>query len=114
MITHLLSGRSRLMVHLTGWTLVFVSFYYLISEFRGPEEVWLRTGLNLGFMLVLLLPLVENTLKHGDLEVNPTGFLRITLHNAPSQLIFSVESFRFVHSERINFSNGGFVSKYTK
>ncbi|MCY7330140.1 MAG: hypothetical protein LH618_16430 [Saprospiraceae bacterium] len=46
MITHLLSGRSRLMVHLTGWTLVFVSFYYLISEFRGPEEVWLRTGLN--------------------------------------------------------------------
>ncbi len=53
MITQLLSGRSRLIVHLTGWSLVFVSFYYLISEFRGPEEVWLRTSLNLGFMLVL-------------------------------------------------------------
>ncbi len=53
MISQLLSGRSRLIVHLTGWLLVFLSFYYLISEFRGPGEVWLRTSLNMSFMLVL-------------------------------------------------------------
>ncbi len=53
MVSQLLSGRSCLIVHLTGWLLIFLSFHYLIGEFRGPDEVWLRTCLNMAFLLVL-------------------------------------------------------------
>lgn len=41
---------------------------------------------------LLLLPLVENALKHGDLEQNPKGFLRIWLRNDPARLVFEVEN----------------------
>ncbi|MBC7778027.1 MAG: histidine kinase [Phycisphaerae bacterium] len=41
---------------------------------------------------LLLLPFVENALKHGDLETNPDGFLRILLHNAPHKFTFLVEN----------------------
>jgi len=41
---------------------------------------------------LLLLPLVENALKHGDLETNPDGFLRILLRNEPKQFTFLVEN----------------------
>lgn len=39
---------------------------------------------------LLLLPLVENALKHGDLEENPTGFLRIRLAVQAAFLRFEV------------------------
>ncbi|MFN0035571.1 MAG: sensor histidine kinase [Saprospiraceae bacterium] len=41
---------------------------------------------------LLLLPLVENALKHGDLEQNPDGFLRILLRNDPARFTFLVEN----------------------
>jgi sensor histidine kinase YesM len=41
---------------------------------------------------LLLLPLVENALKHGDLEENPAGFVRIFLENTPETLFFRVEN----------------------
>ncbi|MFN0212997.1 MAG: sensor histidine kinase [Saprospiraceae bacterium] len=41
---------------------------------------------------LLLLPLVENALKHGDLETNPDAFLRILLHNDGTRYTFLVEN----------------------
>ena len=41
---------------------------------------------------ILLLPLVENALKHGDLELNPQSFLRITLQNDPGRMVLTVEN----------------------
>ncbi len=41
---------------------------------------------------LLLLPFIENALKHGDLETNPAGYLRITLQNEPDRLVFFVEN----------------------
>lgn len=41
---------------------------------------------------LLLLPLVENALKHSDLETNSTAFVRILLRNEPGRLSFSVEN----------------------
>lgn len=41
---------------------------------------------------LLLLPLVENALKHSDLDENPQGFLNIRLRNEPQQLTFTVEN----------------------
>jgi LytS/YehU family sensor histidine kinase len=41
---------------------------------------------------ILLLPLVENALKHGDLEENQAGFLHIFLSVNADQLCFRVEN----------------------
>lgn len=41
---------------------------------------------------LLLLPLVENALKHGDLEQNPHGFLHILIRSDAAQLFFSVQN----------------------
>ncbi|MBN8678245.1 MAG: sensor histidine kinase [Chitinophagales bacterium] len=41
---------------------------------------------------LLLLPLVENALKHGDLESAPDAFLHISLQCSPQQLLFTVEN----------------------
>jgi len=41
---------------------------------------------------LLLLPLVENALKHGNLEMDSKAFLNISLHVTPEQLHFSVEN----------------------
>jgi hypothetical protein len=41
---------------------------------------------------LLLLPLVENALKHSDWDSNPKGFLNILLRNEPGQLRFKVEN----------------------
>ncbi len=41
---------------------------------------------------MLLIPLVENALKHGDLGENPDGFLRIILEIKPGRLLFSLEN----------------------
>lgn len=41
---------------------------------------------------VLLLPLVENAVKHGDLDTNPDGYLAISLHNDECRLLFRVEN----------------------
>lgn len=41
---------------------------------------------------VLLLPLVENALKHGDLDTRPDAFLNINLQNASNRLLFRIEN----------------------
>lgn len=41
---------------------------------------------------LLLLPLVENALKHSDLELNPKAYLHISLKNSPKALLFQVEN----------------------
>ena len=41
---------------------------------------------------LLLLPLVENALKHSDLEVNPQAYLHILLKNSQDALLFQVEN----------------------
>lgn len=41
---------------------------------------------------LLLLPFIENALKHGDLETNPASYLRILLRDEPNRLIFKVEN----------------------
>lgn len=41
---------------------------------------------------VLLLPLVENALKHGDLDTRPDAFLNITLQNDADRLLFRIEN----------------------
>lgn len=42
---------------------------------------------------LLLLPLVENALKHSDLDSNPKGFLNILLRSEPGQIPrFKVEN----------------------
>lgn len=39
---------------------------------------------------LLLLPFVENALKHGDLDFNPNAFLNILVRNEPDSLSFQV------------------------
>ena len=41
---------------------------------------------------VLLLPLVENALKHGDLEINPDAYLRLYLESDAVHLLFRAEN----------------------
>ena len=41
---------------------------------------------------VLLLPLVENALKHGDLETTPNGYVHIALQHEARRLLFRVEN----------------------
>lgn len=41
---------------------------------------------------LLLLPFVENALKHSDLGTNPNAFLHILLRNEVSRLVFLVEN----------------------
>ncbi|MCB0530749.1 MAG: histidine kinase [Saprospiraceae bacterium] len=57
-------------------------------EFRIEDQYPVRT-----IEPVLLLPLVENALKHGDLDDNPgTSFLNIRLENTRELLAFTVEN----------------------
>jgi len=55
---------------------------------------------------LLLLPLVENALKHGDADVNPQGYVRLSLHNGPQRLLFRVEN-TFNPSDRQKDEQGG-------
>jgi len=54
-------------------------------EVEGPVE-------NRQIEPLLLLPLVENALKHSDFETNPSAFVRILLRNEPGSLSFLVEN----------------------
>ena len=53
MLNTLLSGRGRLIVHLTGWLLVSLVTFYLISGLRPPGEALARTVMNMSFPAVL-------------------------------------------------------------
>ncbi len=49
MLSTLLSGRGRLIVHLTGWLLVSLVTFYLILGLRPPGEALARTVMNIVF-----------------------------------------------------------------
>ena len=53
MLNILLSGRGRLIVHLTGWLLVSLVTYYLILGLRPPGEALARTVMNMAFPAAL-------------------------------------------------------------
>lgn len=53
MLHHLLSGRTRLLTHITGWSLVALLFFSLFSSVRDTGEAFARTALNLAFLLIL-------------------------------------------------------------
>ncbi|MEQ1747001.1 MAG: sensor histidine kinase [Saprospiraceae bacterium] len=54
-------------------------------DVRGDLEGWQIEPL-------LLLPLVENALKHGNMETYPDAWLRISLQASPSSLVFSAKN----------------------
>ncbi|WP_310394630.1 histidine kinase [Hymenobacter sp.] len=41
---------------------------------------------------MLLIPLVENCLKHGDLDYNPAGYVRLRLQVTATELVFETEN----------------------
>ena len=43
---------------------------------------------------MLLIPLVENCLKHSDVDYNPAGYVRLRLHATPTEIIFETENSR--------------------
>ena len=53
MLNTILSGRGRLIVHLTGWLLVSLVTYYLILGLRPPGEALARTVMNMAFPAAL-------------------------------------------------------------
>ena len=53
MLALLLSGRGRLIIHLTGWLLVALVTYYLILGLRPPGEALARTAMNIVFPAIL-------------------------------------------------------------
>lgn len=53
MLHHLLSGRARLLTHITGWSLVALLFFSLFSSVRDTGEALARTALNMAFLLIL-------------------------------------------------------------
>ncbi len=53
MLNLLLSGRGRLIVHLTGWLLVSLVTYYLILGLRPPGEALARTIMTIVFPATL-------------------------------------------------------------
>lgn len=52
-IASALSGRTRLVTHISGWTLVFITFFYLLRGIRGPSEAMMRTIMNMAFLMAL-------------------------------------------------------------
>lgn len=52
-VATILSGRARLVTHLAGWAMVSLSFFYLISQLRGPGEALARTAVNVAFLAAL-------------------------------------------------------------
>lgn len=71
----------------------YLDIFQLKSETPLPIQLELE-GETKGRRIepLLLLPLVENALKHSDLEENPNGFVRILLRNEPGNLFFAVEN----------------------
>lgn len=53
MLSYLLTGRARLLTHMSGWALVFFTFYILISWIRPFPEALSRAVLNVSFMMAL-------------------------------------------------------------
>ncbi len=71
----------------------YIELFQLKSERPLPITMKLEgdTG-NRQIEPLLLLPFVENALKHSDLETNPDGFLRILLRIDSKHLLFLVEN----------------------
>lgn len=71
----------------------YLELFQLKSEKTLPISFEMEGALDTPSIEPLLfLPLVENALKHGDLETNPAGFLRIRLRAEAEQIVFEVEN----------------------
>ena len=69
----------------------YIDLFQLKSETPLPVQVDI-IGDPIPYIIepVLLLPMVENALKHGDLELNPAGFLNVKVDIRPATLHFVV------------------------
>jgi two-component system LytT family sensor kinase len=67
---------------------------YSLSAETAPAIEFKQTGDMQHWQIepVLLLPLVENAIKHGDLNQSETAFLRIQLDVTPDRLFFCVQN----------------------
>jgi hypothetical protein len=71
----------------------YIDLFQLKSEQELPIRFDLKGDLeNKWVEPILLLPLVENALKHSDIEQNPNGFLHILLHCESNKLTFQVKN----------------------
>ena len=71
----------------------YLELFQLKSETPLPIQFEVEGAIeNRQIEPLLLLPLVENSLKHSDLETNPIAFVHILLRNEPGKLSFSVEN----------------------
>ena len=76
-----------------GQIRAYLELFQLKSETPLPVQFDIEGSIaNCQIEPLLLLPLVENALKHGDLEENPVGFVRISIRNEPTRLVFQVEN----------------------
>ncbi len=85
----------------------YIELFQLKSE--NPLPIYFEVEGNLDDRLIeplLLLPFVENALKHGDVEINPNGFLRIMLRNEASKLVFWVENSFDPHNQQKDEQGG--------
>ncbi|MBC8085239.1 MAG: sensor histidine kinase [Hymenobacter sp.] len=55
---------------------------------------------------MLLIPLVENCLKHGDLDYNPAGYIRLRLRVTATELLFETENSRDVVEQPKDAAHG--------
>lgn len=71
----------------------YIELFQLKSEIPLPIRFEVAGAMDhLQVEPLLLLPLVENALKHSDLEDNPHGFLNILLRHESGHLDFSVDN----------------------
>ncbi|MCC6459818.1 MAG: histidine kinase [Saprospiraceae bacterium] len=74
-----------------------IQAYFDLFQLKSDRPLQLTSDLpfdSRGWQIepVLLLPLVENALKHGDVEEQPDGFVRVSLYCAPESLLFIIEN----------------------
>lgn len=70
----------------------YIDLFQMKSEQPLPIRFEVEGDISGEIEPLLLLPLVENALKHGDIEENPEGFLRVHIRNTPAAMIFTVEN----------------------
>lgn len=86
------------------------NYVFMVREKIAPQSNVSFTieGNTAGHTIVpfLLINFVENSIKHGDLRVNPLGFVRITVTIHASQLMFEIAN-TFINDIRMTATPGG-------
>jgi sensor histidine kinase YesM len=85
----------------------YIELFQLKSEHPLPITLDIEGTTEGRFIApLLLLPFIENALKHGDLEANPNGFLRILLKSEASRLDFQVKNSFDPHNQQKDEQGG--------